>query len=180
MNLNSTTVGHLDFRLACKKFPTGVTILTTYDNSAKPCGITVSSFTSVSLEPPLVLACIGCRSQMLKHLAIKRCVGVNVLSEHQRKLSEQFAKEWQDRFVNVNWYPGHTGVPLLVSVSATFECEVVQVVVAGDHFIVIGQVLHVTSSARPPLVYVNSSYNRLGCVEPERSVEGSWKTTSES
>jgi flavin reductase (DIM6/NTAB) family NADH-FMN oxidoreductase RutF len=165
VNQHGASVGHLEFRLACSRFPTGITVLTAIDVNGRPCGITVSSFTSVSLQPPLILACIDTRSQMMNYLAARQYFGVNVLSDDQQKLSEQFARNWMDRFVDVVWQPGRTGVPLLPNVSAAFECEAVELRPAGDHVIVIGQVLHVTSSARPSLVYVNSSYNRLGSTE---------------
>jgi flavin reductase (DIM6/NTAB) family NADH-FMN oxidoreductase RutF len=149
------------FRNACSRFPTGVTITTVFGDDEEPHGVTLTSFTSLSLQPPLVLICIDHRSQMLKHLERGRYFGINVLSDAQEELSIRFSKNWLDRFPGLNWYRGRTGVPLLFDVSATFECATAEMIPAGDHMIIIGRVLHVSSSEILPLMYVNRSYNKL-------------------
>lgn len=159
--MNTIDLDLARFRKACSKFPTGVTVTTVCGSDGMPYGITVSSFTSVSLEPPLVLICIDYRSQMLNHLKVDDYFGVNILSVHQRELSSKFAKHWSDRFKDVAWYPGETGVPLLFDICASFECQAVEFVPAGDHAVVIGRVLHINSSDLGPLAYVNSSFTSL-------------------
>lgn len=109
----------------------------------------------------MVLVCIDHRSQMLPHLAVDQYFGINVLGERQQELSRHFSGAWGERFRGVKWYPGHTGVPLLFDVPAGFECRVSEIVPAGDHMVVIGHVLHVTSSEHSPLAYHNSSYGRI-------------------
>lgn len=151
----------IQFRKACSRFPTGVTVTTLIGTDGRPHGITVSSFTSVSLSPPMVLVCIDHRSQMLSHLAVGQCFGINVLGEHQQELSRHFSGVWRERFNGVPWYPGNTGAPLFFDVPAVFECRVSRMVPAGDHMVVIGHVLHVTSSEHSPLAYHNSSYSRI-------------------
>jgi len=151
----------IQFRKACSRFPTGVTVTTLMGKDREPHGITVSSFTSVSLDPPLVLICIDHRSQMLRHLEIGQCFGINVLGEHQQELSHRFSGAWEERFNGVEWYPGNTGAPLLFDVPAVFECRVSGRIPAGDHMVVIGEVLHVTSSEQSPLAYHNSSYSKI-------------------
>lgn len=151
----------LQFRKACSRFPTGVTVTTLMGSDSKPYGITVSSFTSVSLTPPMILVCIDHRSQMLPHLAVDRCFGINVLSEQQQELSRRFSGSWGERFNGVKWYPGKTGVPLLFDVPAVFECMVSATLPAGDHMVVIGQVLHAEYSEHSPLAYLNSSYGKI-------------------
>lgn len=149
------------FRRACGRFPTGVTVTTLLGVDGEPLGITVSSFASVSLTPPMVLVCIDHRSQMVPHFAVERCFGINVLSEDQQELSIRFSGTWGERFRGVKWYPGYTGVPLLFDVPAVFECRVSEILPAGDHIIVIGRVLHVDSSEHSPLTYINSSYGSI-------------------
>ena len=160
-NMNTIDQDLAQFRKACSKFPTGVTVTTVFGADGMPHGITISSFTSVSLDPPLVLICIDHRSHMLNHLKLDDCFGINILSAHQQELSSKFAKKWSDRFKDVAWYPGETGVPLLFDVSASFECRAVEFVPVGDHEVVIGRVLHMHSSDLGPLAYVNSSFANL-------------------
>jgi len=150
-----------EFRTACSKFPTGVTIATVTASNGIPYGMSISSFTSVSLDPLLVLVCIDYRAQMIKLLSEGIYIGINVLGEDQQALSEKFAKNWHERFAGVQWHAGVTGVPLLADVLATFECKIQSRVPAGDHLTVIAEVLHVRSTDRNPLVYVNRSYARV-------------------
>jgi flavin reductase (DIM6/NTAB) family NADH-FMN oxidoreductase RutF len=128
------------------------------DKDGLPHGITVSSFTSVSLSPPLVLVCIDHRSPLLQHLAAGTHFGVNVLASHQQRLSGKFARDYENRFAGVEWYVGKTGVPLLFETPANFECETVLALPAGDHAILLGKVLHANSEYHPPLIYVNRGY----------------------
>lgn len=150
-----------EFRAACSKFPTGVTVTTLCGQDGGPLGITVNSFTSVSLTPPLVLVCIDHRSSVLKAFAIGSFFGVNVLAESQEKLSIQFSRDCERRFVDVRWYPGKTGVPLLYDVPAAFECRTIDRIGAGDHFIFIGEVLRSVCGCESPLAYVNRCYGSI-------------------
>lgn len=158
--MQNTFVRETDFRTACSKFPTGVTVATVAADQV-PYGMAVSSFTSVSLDPCLVLVCIDHRAHMAKLLSVGTYIGVNVLADDQQDLSERFSKNGRERFADISWYPGSTGVPLLAGVLAVFECRVGAIVPAGDHLIVISEVVHVNSTDRDPLVYVNRSYTRI-------------------
>jgi len=109
----------------------------------------------------MVLVCIDHRCQMLKHLQLDRCFGINVLSDRQEDLSIRFSKNWDDRFAGVNWYRGRTGVPLLFEVPAIFECTTAKMIPGGDHMVVIGRVLQVSFTEISPLMYVNRSYNKI-------------------
>lgn len=154
-------VDEVAFRRACSKFPTGVTVTTLLDQNGIPRGITVNSFTSVSLVPPLILVCIGQSSKMTAYWGARCYFGVNVLSLEQRNLSEQFSGKWEDRFSNVEWSPGQTGVPLISGVLAVFECKTAEVIPVGDHRIIIGHVVRVECDSKPPLTYADRSYGRL-------------------
>lgn len=161
MLLDCPPVSEADFRNGCSKVPCGVTVTTVIGADGSPHGIATSSFTSVSLIPPLVLVCIHHRSQILPHLQPGMPLGINALTEHQRGLSIQFSKDWSRRFAEVAWYAGRTGVPLLVGALATFECEISELVSAGDHVIVLSRVLHVMSNGGSPLTYVNRCYGTI-------------------
>jgi flavin reductase ActVB len=151
-----------EFCRACAKFPTGVTIVTVLDAEGSPHGMTASSFTSVSLEPPLVLVCVDHRASVLAHLRRAQYIGINILSENQQELSAHFARQGHDRFDGVEWLAGHGGVPLIPGVLARFECSIHRMIDAGDHTILIAEVLDAEQTNGRPLVYFGSGYHKLG------------------
>jgi flavin reductase (DIM6/NTAB) family NADH-FMN oxidoreductase RutF len=159
--MNFTFPNQTEFRTACSKFPTGVTVTTVLGLDGSPYGITISSFASVSVAPPLLLICIDRRSSILQHLAVGSYFGVNVLSQEQHNFSLQFSRNWSQRFAGVPWYSGNTGAPLICDVPAAFECRAIEQIPAGDHLIFIGEVLHVVSSELLPLTYVGRRYARI-------------------
>jgi len=150
-----------EFRRACAKFPTGVTIVTVLDAEGCPHGMTASSFTSVSLEPPLVLVCVDHRASVLAHLRRAQHISINILSEGQQDLSAHFARPGHDRFTGVEWEAGQGGVPLISGALARFECSIHRMVDAGDHTILIAEVLDAEYHDGRPLVYFGSSYHKL-------------------
>jgi flavin reductase (DIM6/NTAB) family NADH-FMN oxidoreductase RutF len=154
-------VGKEHFCRTCARFPTGVTILTVLDSKGAPHGMTASSFTSVSLDPPLVLVCVDHRATVMEHLRECEYFGINILSEGQHELSTRFARRGEDRFEGVPWNAGHQGVPLIPNVLASFECGFDQLVDAGDHAILLGEVLHAEHRDGRPLVYFGSGYHKL-------------------
>jgi len=155
------TLTKTEFCRTCAKFPTGVTVITVLDSEGSPHGMTASSFTSVSLDPPLVLVCVDHRASVLAHLRRARHIGINILSEDQQALSDHFARRGHDRFDQVEWRPGHGGVPLIPGALASFECTIQRMVEAGDHDILIAKVEHVEHSDGRPLVYFASGYHKL-------------------
>jgi flavin reductase (DIM6/NTAB) family NADH-FMN oxidoreductase RutF len=159
--MRSKSVDKAEFCRTCAKFPTGVTIVTVLDAQGSPHGMTASSFTSVSLDPPLVLVCVDHSAYVLEHLRRSEHLGINVLSEGQHDLSMRFARRGEDRFEGVEWYAGHNGVPLIPGILAALECGMHRMVDAGDHAIVIAQVLRVSYRDGRPLVYYGSGYHTL-------------------
>ena len=149
------------FRRTCARFPTGVTILTVLDREGAPHGMTASSFTSVSLDPPLVLVCVDHRATVMEHLRQCEHFGINILSEEQHELSTRFARRGEGRFDGVAWNAGQHGVPLIPGVLASFECGMHRLVDAGDHAILIGEVLGAEHHSGRPLVYFGSGYHKL-------------------
>ena len=149
------------FRRACGRFATGVTVASALDAQGTPHGLTVSSFTSVSLEPPLVLICLGHAVTVIDIFRSAAHFGVNILSDHQRDLSEQFARKGHDRFNGVKWRPGQTGAPLIEGVLAQIECQVHQRFTSGDHDIFVGNMVRMHVAEGHPLIYYASRYRKL-------------------
>ena len=168
--MQDVVIDKQQFRQACGRFATGVTVTTVLGGDGAPYGITVSSFTSVSLTPPLVLVCVDHRSHLIQHFQEGRPFGINVLCEHQHELSNRFSRNGPDRFEGVRWHPGSTGVPLLPGVLATFECRLVDSKSAGDHLILIGEVVHIAYNDGHPLTYFRSSYRSVMQELRDRSI----------
>ncbi len=154
-------VDKAEFCRTCATFPTGVTVVTVLDADGSPHGMTASSFTSVSLDPPLVLVCVDHRAKVLEHLRGTEHLAINVLSEDQHHLSAHFARRGQNRFDGIEWVAGQTGAPLIPGVLASLECRMHRLVDAGDHAILIAEVLGVSRREGRPLVYYSSGYHRL-------------------
>ena len=150
------------FRQACSLFATGVAVATATAVDGTPHGLTVSSFTSVSVDPPLILICIDSQCPFLSHFRLCTHFAVNVLGESQRELSVIFAEKPEGRFDGVEWFAGKTGVPLLAGSLARVECRASSIFEAGDHAIFIGEVEHAESSNGRPLLYFNRGYRSLG------------------
>jgi flavin reductase (DIM6/NTAB) family NADH-FMN oxidoreductase RutF len=140
-------------------FATGVTIVTSFDEGRKPVGFTANSFTSVSLDPPLLLVCPGKFASSLPAIRQTGVFGVNVLSAAQRPIAERFASRGVDRFLEGEWVEAESGVLLLEGACANFACSTVNEVDAGDHLVLIGRIDSFRSAGeRQPLLYLRGSY----------------------
>lgn len=145
-------------------FATGITVVTTRDANGNPYGLTVNSFTSVSLNPVLVLVCLDNRLSGLQAFRDSKHFGVSILSEHQEDLSRIFAKKDAERPSNV-YFDGKLGLPLLRNSIAVMECETVEVFEGGDHQIFLGEVHHVELvQTDHPLLYFRGKYRTLNAV----------------
>jgi flavin reductase (DIM6/NTAB) family NADH-FMN oxidoreductase RutF len=148
-----------DFKRALGLWATGVTIVTARSGE-RVHGMTVSAFTEVSLDPPLVLVCADKSSNTLPLIEEGRVFGVNVLARDQDDLSNRFASkkdEWR-RFEGLDYDRGVTGAPLLRGTTANLDCEVIAAHEHGDHIVIVGVVREVRTSARPPLLYFGGRY----------------------
>jgi flavin reductase ActVB len=150
-----------EFRRACGRFATGVTIATVFDAKGVPHGLTVSSFTSVSLHPPLILICLGHEVTVIDAFRAAQHFGINVLSDAQQKISERFAKKGHDRFGGIEWEHGESGVPLLPGAIAAMECRTHDRLTSGDHDIFVGEMVRGRVTEGEPLIYYASHYRRL-------------------
>lgn len=149
------------YRRTCAQFATGVTVVTALDSEGHPHGLTVNSFSSVSLDPPLVLVIIDLRNAILGHFISSEWFAINVLAEHQEDLSRRFSSPSENRFLGVEWTKGVSGVPLLTGVLAQLECSVVRTFEAGDHTVLIGEVRGANYREGKPLVFFDSEYREL-------------------
>jgi flavin reductase (DIM6/NTAB) family NADH-FMN oxidoreductase RutF len=142
-------------------FPTGVTALAALVDGS-PVGITASSFTSVSLDPPLVSVCVATSSTTWPALRTAPGIGISVLSQAQEAVSRRLSARGADRFAQLEWYSGAGGAVLIPGASAWLVCSVEQEIRAGDHEIVLLRVhLLDADHAQPPLVFHASRYRRL-------------------
>ena len=154
-----------EFIRAMRGAATGVNIVTT-DGPAGRFGLTVSAFSSVSAEPPMVLVCINRRSPACTAIGANRKFSINVLSEAQRPMADRFAgrptvgKAYE--FHKSFWRSSPTGSPILNESVASFDCSLETAVDAGTHAIFIGTVQSVESTGKSPLIYSNGAYRRTG------------------
>lgn len=157
-----STNNQIALRNAFGSFMTGVTVVTTYSTEGVPVGFTANSFTSVSLEPPLVLVCPS--KALTSFDAFNRCehFTVNVLAEDQEDISNVFARPVDDRFACVEWADDAVGCPLFSGVAASFSCSVHNRVDAGDHMLLLGRVEAFDAHDKQGLGYARGGYFRLG------------------
>ncbi|TCT11933.1 flavin reductase (DIM6/NTAB) family NADH-FMN oxidoreductase RutF [Tepidamorphus gemmatus] len=148
-----------ELRRALGQFATGVTVVTTRDPaSGHAVGMTANSFSSVSLEPPLILWSITRTARSLPAFLAASHFAVNVLSAEQIDLSVRFARPAEDRFAGIAWREGLGGAPLLPNLSALFECRRVASHEGGDHIILVGKVERFARFERPGLVFAQGRY----------------------
>jgi flavin reductase (DIM6/NTAB) family NADH-FMN oxidoreductase RutF len=151
-----------DFRQAMRRLPTGVTIVAVVDEDGEPWGLTVSSFTSVSLDPPLVLVCIDRMSETHDRLLDAEGFGVSLLSVGQEPIARRFATDpSQGRFDGVDWHYGVVGEPIIDGSAAWFGCAVRDILPAGDHSIVVGEVVGTGVSGKASLVYHQGAFGSV-------------------
>ena len=150
------------FRKALGSFLTGITVIATTQADGTPRGFTANSFTSVSLDPPLVLVCIAKTASSHPVFTAAEGFSVNILAEHQAAVSGLFASKSADKFSGVRWRKGPAGNPVLDEVAAWFDCRHHDVVDAGDHIILIGRVLGFDERAANPLGYCRGAHITFG------------------
>jgi len=156
MSIDPTT-----YRAALARFASGVTIVTALDAKGRDVGMTVSAFTSLSLDPPLVLLCIDRAASVAPVLEVSDRFVVNILAEDQAALSRLFAKQDVDRFEGVAVHRGLEGLALLDGALAHLECRTHTRNPGGDHTILVGAVEATSIGDGPPLLYFRGGYGKL-------------------
>jgi flavin reductase (DIM6/NTAB) family NADH-FMN oxidoreductase RutF len=143
-------------------FATGITIITSRDGDGTPIGLTANSFTSLSLDPPLLLVCVANTAGSAPVLREAEHFAVNMLQVSQQATSNRFAGKGEDRFAATAWSEGETGMPLIDGALGAFECKRHAIHDGGDHFILVGEVVRAQfEPRRDPLLYFRGKYRRL-------------------
>lgn len=151
-----------EFRDVCGQFATGVTVVTGRLDNNMPVGVTVNSFTSVSLEPPLILFCLDRNALSFDAFSLNSSFVVNILSSEQEWLSNQFARQGGDKFDGVAFNNNSHNIPVLADCLATIECRMHAVYEGGDHQIIVGDVISVDAKQDgAPLLYFRGEYEQL-------------------
>jgi flavin reductase (DIM6/NTAB) family NADH-FMN oxidoreductase RutF len=150
-----------EFRAVLGRFATGITVLTTRDAAGRDHGMTASAFCSVSLQPPLVLACVDRATEMFNAIRDATHFGVSILEESQEPLSRRFAELASGRFDGIGYSRAESGVILLDDALAHLECRRLERHEAGDHAIHIGEVEWASSRQGRPLLYYRGGYAQL-------------------
>lgn len=153
-----------EFRHALSYFATGVAVVTTLDTRGDKVGITVSSFNSVSLDPPLILWSVGLDSQSYDVFTAAEHFAVHVLSMNQKYLSDRFAQRGGKKFDSLDCIEGMHGVPVLPDFLACFECSTEHIYPGGDHKIIVGRVHRFEERDSDPLIIHRSQF--LGIEDP--------------
>jgi|SRR5215471_2790701 len=159
-----------DFLAAMSMWPSGVTITTTIDDNGLRWGFTASAFSSLSLEPPLILVCLNAAAKCHETFVRTKSFAVNLLSTRHEQLARRFATRGSDKFQGANFKPGHTGSPILSDAVASLECVMHATMPAGDHTILIGKVVHANVNATagdsaPAIVHFARRFGVVGPLE---------------
>ena len=142
-------------------YPTGVTVMTTRDQQGNPVGMTVNSFASVSLDPLLILWSIDRRVSSFQSFMQADRFAVNILAADQSHIGKLFASK-EDRFAKSKWESSKSsGLPVLQDVCAVMECKIFNKVQAGDHVIIIGEVMEIVDYGKDPLLYHKRKFGKL-------------------
>ena len=150
-----------EFRRALSRFASGVTVVTTKDNSGKLYGITVSAFCSVSLEPPLVLVCIEKTAGSHHAFEQSGVFVVNILRENQQTISNHFASHSDNKFSGISYRSGIEDLPVLEDALVNLECRLRYSHEGGDHTIYVGEIENATIKDGNPLLYSHGDYRKI-------------------
>ncbi len=152
-----------EFKNALKLWASGVTVVTAQSESQGLKGMTATSFSSVSMEPPQILVCLNQATDTGAVVLEQQQFAVNILSAEQQEVSNQFAggSSQEARFASLNWESGENGAPILNDALASLECKVVHTLLAGTHWIIVGEVQKVICRSGEPLLYYSGAYRQL-------------------
>jgi len=157
-----TTFDQQDFKNALSTFATGIAVITTTYNNSEPVGITVNSFTSVSLEPPLVLWCLDNDADSYDIFVNCSNFAVHILHQDQELISQIFSTKNSSKFTHLDWETGKFGSPILKDCASCIQCETETSYAGGDHIILLGRVRALEiHEDKLPLIYHGGNYNVL-------------------
>lgn len=154
-------VSNDEFRAVLGRFASGVTVVTTIDAENRPRGLTVSAFSSISLDPPLIAVSIDCGTTSHAAITHRGTFVVNILADDQEVLSRHFASATTDKFEGIAFTSGLEGIPVLTGTLGTLECRTKHVYDGGDHTIFVAEVEQARIADGGPLLYFRGGYARL-------------------
>ncbi|NYI04194.1 flavin reductase family protein [Allostreptomyces psammosilenae] len=154
------------FRACMGRWASGVTVVTTADAGGRPHGFTASSFSAVSLHPPMVLVCIDLTANCLSAFQEAGWLAIHVLRREQEATARRFSRKDVDKFAGQPLVRGPGGIPLLPGTLARLECRTADRVPAGDHLILVAEVRRTVVGDGEPLIYYQRAYRRLGAEPP--------------
>ncbi len=143
-------------------FATGVTVITTIGDNNSAVGLTANSFSSVSLDPPLVAWSLSLNAPSLSAFRQHPAFAINILCDQSKELALKFARSAPDKFADVDWHAGVEGVPVLQAAAATIECQTETRIPTGDHEIYLGRVINFKQTGKRPLVFHKGEFTSLG------------------
>ncbi|AOV06739.1 flavin reductase family protein [Sporosarcina ureilytica] len=149
------------FKSVMGNYPTGVTVVTAFNEQNEPMGLTVNSFASVSLDPLLILWSIDKNAGSYDDFLKVERFSVNILAADQGDICQLFASRVADRFAQCEWEKSELSLPVLKDSLATLQCKVHQKVEAGDHTIMIGEVVDIQNNDKNPLLYHKRTFGQI-------------------
>lgn len=162
MTSSDSTLDPIDFRNAMSRFASGVTIVATITDSGERWGFTASAFSSLSLDPPLILVCLDRRADCFEAFAEAEAFGVSILEAGQSAAAMTFATRGADKFAGVATSPGRvTGQPLVEGALSHIECRMNARLDGGDHVILLGEVVSASVSEVEPLLHYNRNFGQF-------------------
>ena len=151
-----------ELRRVMGHFATGVTIITTVSKDGVPTGLTANAFTSVSLDPPLLLISVDKKAESYSNFEASKVFTVNFLNDEQESLSRKFAVSGGDKFQGVAYHTGANGVPILDGVLAYLECKLWAAYDGGDHTLFLGLIEQAETREAKPLIFYRGGYRAIG------------------
>lgn len=149
------------FKDVMGNYPTGVTVVTTTNEEGVPLGLTVNSFASVSIDPLLILWSINKRVSSYEEFRTTEKFAVHVLASNQGDICSLFATKGTDRFANCEWELSDTGLPIIEGAAGVLQCKTYNTIDAGDHTILIGEVIEIQNHNKEPLLYHKRKFGEI-------------------
>ncbi|MDQ0268513.1 flavin reductase family protein [Cytobacillus purgationiresistens] len=149
------------FKEVMGNYPTGVTVVTMTDNEGVPLGLTVNSFASVSLDPMLLLWSIDKRVSTYDKFTNTDQFAIHVLASDQAEVCSLFASKGIDRFKNCEWEKSKNDLPIIAGSAGVFQCKTFKTIEAGDHMIIVGEVIDIESNKKEPLLYHKRKFDGI-------------------
>lgn len=149
------------FKAVMGNYPTGVTVVTTTDENGTPLGLTVNSFASVSIEPLMILWSIDKNVSSYEPFTKAEKFAVHVLADDQADICSLFAMKGTDRFANCEWKTSEHNLPIISGALGVLQCKTHKTVEAGDHTILIGEVIDIENYDKDPLLYHRRKFGKI-------------------